>query len=316
MICKHCGNQASENAAYCDRCGKKLSNKSNNTAVIILSIALAVTVLALVRVLISGRPGPQIYVDPTPGISSETEKESETPKHIHVWKAATCTAPESCTGCGDTRGQALGHRWQEATYDSPKTCYSCGATEGSSLHPLDGQSFGIGDIVRFGEYGYEEIEWKVIDKSGDKRLLISEYGLDCVEYDNQNSNNYSPQAVSWEDCSLRRWLNHNFYKEAFTDQEAEVILSVSDDGISDKVFILSYSQLEEYFPAQRSRICEPTAYSIENGSYNNYGGWWWLRTNKSATHISSVNADGAIDFNTRVNGQKATVRVCIWVEVP
>lgn len=290
MICKHCGNQASENAAYCDRCGKKLSNKSNNTAVIILSIALAVTVLALVLVLVSGKPGPQVYTDPAPGVSLETEKEPETPKHIHVWK--------------------------EATYDSPKTCYSCGATEGSPLHPLDGQSVGIGDIVRFGEYGYEEIEWKVIDKSGDKRLLISEYGLDCVEYDNQNSNNYSPQAVSWEDCSLRRWLNHNFYKEAFTDREAEVILSVSDDGISDKVFILSYSQLEEYFPAQRSRICEPTAYSIENGSYNNYGGWWWLRTNKSATHISSVNADSAIDFNTRVNGQKATVRVCIWVEVP
>lgn len=29
----------------------------------------------------------------------------------HNWKAATCTAPKTCSGCGQTEGSALGHSW-------------------------------------------------------------------------------------------------------------------------------------------------------------------------------------------------------------
>ena len=35
--------------------------------------------------------------------------------HEHEWTKATCTEPKTCTKCGETEGEALGHRWKEAT---------------------------------------------------------------------------------------------------------------------------------------------------------------------------------------------------------
>lgn len=73
----------------------------------------------------------------------------------HVWKPATCTEPETCKICGQTRGKAtghdwvttdctepsvcsvcgaehepFGHDWADATYEAPMTCRRCGATDG------------------------------------------------------------------------------------------------------------------------------------------------------------------------------------------
>lgn len=59
-----------------------------------------------------------------------------TPAHTHSWKAATCTAPKTCS-CGATEGAAAGHSWKAATCTAPKTCSKCGATEGSkAAHSL------------------------------------------------------------------------------------------------------------------------------------------------------------------------------------
>ena len=51
----------------------------------------------------------------------------------HNWKAATCTAPKTCTKCGATDGSAAGHSWKAATCTAPKTCTTCGATEGGVI---------------------------------------------------------------------------------------------------------------------------------------------------------------------------------------
>ena len=51
----------------------------------------------------------------------------------HEWADATCTAPKTCTKCGETEGEALAHTWQEATCAAPKTCTKCGETEGEAL---------------------------------------------------------------------------------------------------------------------------------------------------------------------------------------
>ncbi|MBS4960265.1 MAG: hypothetical protein KHZ62_05550 [Clostridiales bacterium] len=53
--------------------------------------------------------------------------------HTHTWEDATCTAPKTCSECGETEGEPLGHTWQEATCSEPKTCSLCGETEGEPL---------------------------------------------------------------------------------------------------------------------------------------------------------------------------------------
>ena len=63
----------------------------------------------------------------------------------HNFAAATCSAPQTCTGCGATTGEAVAnaHGWNAATCVLPKTCKHCGLTEGDVLgHEMVAASFG------------------------------------------------------------------------------------------------------------------------------------------------------------------------------
>ena len=51
----------------------------------------------------------------------------------HQWQDATCTAPKTCTACGETEGSPAGHSWADATCAAPKTCTVCSVTEGNTL---------------------------------------------------------------------------------------------------------------------------------------------------------------------------------------
>lgn len=155
----------------------------------------------------------------------------------------------------------------------------------------------VGDIVIFGSYeqdnnptnGKEPIEWIVLDKktNGDY-LLLSRYGLDVKDYHNKL------EPVTWEDSSVRKWLNKDFLNTAFTSREQSSInlsLVPAEDnskyGINagndtyDKVFLLSIGEAERYFvnddppsltakhygisengTSSVSRACYPTSYAI------------------------------------------------------
>ena len=58
-------------------------------------------------------------------------QEPTKPSHQHSFKAATCTAPKTCS-CGATEGSKLGHNWSAATCTTAKKCSVCGATDGSA----------------------------------------------------------------------------------------------------------------------------------------------------------------------------------------
>ena len=51
---------------------------------------------------------------------------------VHNWTAAGCEMPEICTVCGETRGEAQGHKMSDATCTAPATCTVCGATDGEA----------------------------------------------------------------------------------------------------------------------------------------------------------------------------------------
>lgn len=49
--------------------------------------------------------------------------------HTHTWKAATCTAPKTCSVCGATEGTAIAHKEEEIPMKNA-TCSENGLTEG------------------------------------------------------------------------------------------------------------------------------------------------------------------------------------------
>lgn len=53
-------------------------------------------------------------------------------RHTHTWEKATCTSPRTCSGCGQTSGEALGHQWLDGDCVTPRICSVCGHSEGTA----------------------------------------------------------------------------------------------------------------------------------------------------------------------------------------
>ena len=69
----------------------------------------------------------------------------------------------------------------------------------------------VGEYISFGHYpqtasGTDDmpIEWIVLEADGDSALLLSRYALDCQPF------NTKQDFVTWETCTLRKWLNSDF----------------------------------------------------------------------------------------------------------
>ena len=104
-------------------------------------------------------------------------------------------------------------------------------------------SLSVGDRVVFGKYeqdgktdnGAEPLEWDVVGKDNGKYMLITHYVIDYMQFDDGTADtsvnaggNALDAVVTWEKCSLRKWLNGDFYSNTFTDEERAYITPVSN----------------------------------------------------------------------------------------
>ena len=90
-----------------------------------------------------------------------------------------------------------------------------------------------GEIITFGIYPQTEdgtdktpIQWRVLQNAGDELFLLSEYIIDCRRYHNEAAD------TSWRDCDMRKWLNGELFRIAFTAAEQERIKTTicTDNG--------------------------------------------------------------------------------------
>ena len=202
----------------------------------------------------------------------------------------------------------------------------------------------VGAYVTFGAYeqdndtsnGKEPVEWRVLSVEYGRILVTSVYGLDCQPYHTEY------EKVTWENCSLRAWLNNDFLNAAFTQAEREKIRNtyLSDEGkynsdengnISDQIFLLTGSECEDAFPAftglssVRDMICGITDYAAAQGAARSdkviadgkMSGRWWLRSigddpNNKAYYISD--SGSLMYFGASVNDTHVAVRPAMWIE--
>ena len=168
----------------------------------------------------------------------------------------------------------------------------------------------IGETIVFGKYGGVPIRWTVLDIIDGKKLLISEEALDCRRYNDTNA------AVTWETCTLRKWLNSDFLNEAFSPGEreriAETVIQNPDNpkyktkggnDTKDKVFLLSIREARKYFEDDNDRVCRASGRAKKDGACTDSSGscWWWLRSpgdiQASAAHVDNrgyVNSSGGV----------------------
>lgn len=182
--------------------------------------------------------------------------------------------------------------------------------------------FNVGDIYTFGKYeqdnkrenGKEDIEWLVLAKEDSRILVISKYALDSKSY------NTIYEDVTWETCTLRKWLNNDFINSAFTEEEKAKILTVTvttDDNpeystnpssaTQDQVFLLSITEVEKYFTSDSTRQCKYF--------YNSNSWCWWLRSHGYDCHASYVLTGGGIDYYGRYVNNVNAVRPALWIDL-
>ena len=157
----------------------------------------------------------------------------------------------------------------------------------------------------------------------DRILMISKYALDVKPYNTTAAN------VTWEDCSLRKWLNGTFLESAFSQDEQDMIKLTSNESSQDKVFLLSRTEAQSYFKTDEERQVRNTKYTVEKCGDEYYAKccFWWLRSQTDESSWSGNAADivagdgslveykSVVPCMSRVDDSNTSVRPAIWVDI-
>lgn len=185
----------------------------------------------------------------------------------------------------------------------------------------------VGDVVSMGSYKGEDIEWEILDINDEGQMLIvSTRAIDIMRY------NESQTTLSWEECTLRGWLNGSFIEEAFDGEQQEHILTttvINNDNefynieggndTQDKVFLLSLDEVRNYYDEDEDRICL-LADNVDNSNeeiadLDSRQCNWWLRSPGSyRMNAAYVEIPGSInEHGIWVDWQRG-VRPAMWVD--
>ena len=157
-----------------------------------------------------------------------------------------------------------------------------------------------GDRISYGHYeqdndlsnGTEPIEWLVLERLDDQLLLLSSEGLDGKPY------HTVPFAeITWENCTLRSWLNEDFLNTAFLPDERAFIPAVINQNKDqsavgtaggadtvDRIFLLSETDALIYLNTEMDQENIGKAYATRYAEAHNVEvdeeGFisWWLRS--------------------------------------
>ena len=149
--CPECGNDISDKAKRCPKCGFKPHKNRKDKLCLIIGTVILMSILLFafwVWALVSARYNVNAsfkILFGNWGCLTRHDWEEATCEHKktckqcgtteggyadHVWKEATCSIPKTCSVCGEQEGKPVEHTWEEATCTTPKTCSVCGKQEG------------------------------------------------------------------------------------------------------------------------------------------------------------------------------------------
>ena len=207
--------------------------------------------------------------------------------------------------------------------------------------------------------GKEAIEWLVLAKEEDRMLLISRYGLDCQKYNSEDAtviwltcslrdwlnNSFYNLAFTPEEKNLildstitydGRVSTTNLRSAVFATKTPETSNSMEHDtptmggagpenriievaGVTDKLFLFTIDEVEQYFTDDAARACPGTPYCYTRGAWKDANGncWWWLRTSGlSGDRATYVLDDGEIHSEgAYVTHDKIAVRPAMWINI-
>ncbi|MDR1135438.1 MAG: DUF6273 domain-containing protein [Clostridiales Family XIII bacterium] len=211
-----------------------------------------------------------------------------------------------------------------------------------------GLTMNAADEIRQGErrnINFGGYKWRVLKIRNDRALLLTEGIIDRRTY------NAKQAPVTWESCTLRQYLNGEFFRE-FNSHEQAVILETrhsnpnnqwygtrGGNDTADKVFLLSIDEVVKYFgdsgdlanhkgwywENDKIALNDGKGYII-NDEYNSeralkyrngVWAWWWLRSPGYCGGLTVyVRSDGSLNLDGRgVDFKGGGVRPAIWLNL-
>jgi hypothetical protein len=205
-------------------------------------------------------------------------------------------------------------------------------------------SLQVGCIINFGAY-----KWRVLDVQDGKALIITEHALTERQEFDSNLHNFIPESqelknysVSWETCTLRRYLNNDFL-QIFSQEELNGIVEtqISNPGnmwydtagcndTRDKVFLLSLTEIEKYFVSDNGYTKKQRKthdndskkfvdiHNVSNLTIDYNADSWWLRT-PGETYCFGSYVINYVDFvmvaGLPVGAKMCRARPALWLNI-
>lgn len=192
---------------------------------------------------------------------------------------------------------------------------------GKAGKSLEQPAVEVGSIIKLGHIpaGEEPMEWQVLEVKEDRALLLSKYVMEYRPFHDRWG------LVTWENSSLRRYLNKEFLETAFSEQERHSLVKAlvradenpmcnTDPGndTKDKVFLLSVVEAQKYFNVNHNRKC---SYYLGRREQNPRSSWWWLRSpGFNEANAASVGEDGSFQYSY-VRDVRGGIRPAIWLKM-
>ncbi len=173
----------------------------------------------------------------------------------------------------------------------------------------------IKTVTAKGEQKEQDCEWIVLDRQGDQVLLTKRAAINDVPY------NDSSQEVTWEKCTLRKYLNSTFIDQTFTQEEQGIIgitqVQCQDNetygteggsNTADKVFIMNEQEVRQY----RKKL----GIKLKTMRLRTPG-----KDQTTTTYVSALGQTGdgkkavdIIDYGFPVERNGACIRPTMWVD--
>lgn len=136
------------------------------------------------------------------------------------------------------------------------------------------KNINVGDVIKFGIYKHEDIEWQVLDKKDNEIFVITKYIYTYEQY----------EGCDWKDSRIRDYLNSDldFCRSTFNEDAKAMIQTTNvvykdengtEKNTADKLFILSVDEYNKYFKNPSEAKCTPA--KNNSGYYSDYNPYCW-----------------------------------------
>lgn len=202
------------------------------------------------------------------------------------------------------------------------------------------EEINIGGVIPFGGYN-----WRILDIKNNTALIITEYIIE------QRSYHDAYKDITWAGCSLRKYLNGEFYDSFSVADKSRIIPVINKNpdnqwygskggaDTRDSIFLLSIEEVVcQYFGDSSSKLQnrgKNQNYWFQRKDENNskritrlegmeWCSWWWLRSpgrvNVKAVYVhgdGNIGIQGNNVLKGNISDGRCTggVRPALWINL-